>query len=163
MVKILVSACLLGRKVRYNGEDLAVADDSFKQMAEHHEMVPFCPEVSGGLPTPRPPAEIRGGDGMDVLSGTARVVCRDGRDATDAFLRGARLALASCSTEHIRYAVLTESSPSCGSNMIYDGTFSNLRHPGRGVTTALLEQNGIRVFSQFRLAEFLDRLKGDTP
>lgn len=162
MAKILVSACLLGRKVRYNGKDLAVADVRFRQLDEDHEVVPFCPEVSGGLTTPRAPAEIRGGDGRAVLSGTARVICRDGRDVTDAFRRGARTALASCSSEHIRYAVLTESSPSCGSNTIYDGTFSNIKQPGRGVTTALLEQNGIRVFSQFRLAELLDRLKGNS-
>ncbi len=148
MAKILVSSCLLGFNVRYNGSCINTENNSFKILAEQHEIIPFCPEVSAGLPIPRPPAEITGGEGEDVLSGTAEVLNNIGEDVTEAFLNGARLALDKCLSENIFLAVLAERSPSCGSSLIYDGSFRGMTKAGRGVTAALLEKSGIKVFSQ---------------
>ncbi|WP_328187803.1 DUF523 domain-containing protein [Marinobacter sp. OP 3.4] len=148
MAKILVSACLLGHEVRYDGGDLAVGDPRFRALQDIHQLVPFCPEVASGLPTPRAPAEITNGDGRAVLSGHARIIDTDRHDLTENFLTGARLALAQCQAEQIEFAILAEKSPSCGSNVIYDGSFTGTRVPGVGCTTALLRENGIKVFSQ---------------
>lgn len=104
-----------------------------------------CPEDEGGLGTPRPPAEIVGGDGHDVIAGRARVVTRGGRDVTEEYLRGARLALERARTTGCKTAVLKARSPSCGKGCIYDGTFSRTTIAGDGVTTALLQANGIDV------------------
>ncbi|CNG73811.1 Uncharacterized conserved protein [Mycobacterium tuberculosis] len=101
---------------------------------------------------PRPPAEIVGGDGGDVLDGTARIRTGAGEDVTDAFLRGARLALETARRGGARTALLKEGSPSCGTHRIYDGTFTGTRTPGTGVTAALLERAGITVFPETDLA-----------
>ena len=148
MERILVSSCLAGRPVRYDGAAKPVAGDLFERWRAEGRLVPFCPEVSGGLPVPRPPAEIVGGDGGDVLDGTARILTRTGADVTGEFLRGARLALETAQRSGARLALLKEGSPSCGSHRIYDGTFTGGAAPGTGVTTALLRRSGIRVFSE---------------
>lgn len=161
MNKVLVSACLLGSPVRYDGRDLQSTDAILSQWLREDRVVSFCPEVAGGLPTPRPPAEIVGGDGRNLLQEQARVLDCNGRDVSAFFLNGARQALVLCQSYRIRVAVLTERSPSCGSSQIYDGSFSGHKIPGQGVTTALLEQHGIRVFNQHQLAqaaEYLSRL-----
>jgi uncharacterized protein YbbK (DUF523 family) len=105
-------------------------------------LAPVCPEQLGGLPTPRPPAQIIGGSGEDVLGGTARVLAPDGRDLTAAFLRGARETLLLCRCLGITEAILKGDSPSCGVGRIYRGTE---RVPGNGVTAALLIREGITV------------------
>jgi uncharacterized protein YbbK (DUF523 family) len=152
--KILVSACLMGRKVRYDGGAKTSSDAWLAGWREEGRLVPFCPEVEGGLPVPRLAAEIEGGAGGEaVLAGAARVLATDGSDVTAEFLAGARGALAVARAHGIRMAVLKEGSPSCGALAIYDGTFQGRKTPGRGVTTALLERNGIRVFSEERLPE----------
>jgi uncharacterized protein YbbK (DUF523 family) len=110
--------------------------------------VPVCPEVAGGLPVPRPPAEIVGGDGQAILDGQARVLTIDGKDVTGVFLAGARQALETAQRLGIRQAVLKDDSPSCGCRRIYDGTFSDRRVPGQGVAAALLQRNGVRVLSE---------------
>jgi uncharacterized protein YbbK (DUF523 family) len=110
------------------------------------------------LPTPRPPAEIQDGDGAGVIAGAASVTTADGDDFTSYFLSGARQALELCQRQRIEVAVLTESSPSCGSGRIYDGSFSRSAIAGSGVTCALLEQHGIRVFSQLQLDDALKYL-----
>ncbi|WP_067828440.1 DUF523 domain-containing protein [Actinomadura kijaniata] len=153
MERILVSSCLLGRPVRYDGRGKPVRDDLFERWRAEGRLVPFCPEVAGGLPVPRPPAEIVGGDGADVLDGAARVVADTGEDVTEAFVAGARLALETARRAGARVALLKESSPSCGSRMIYDGTFTGTRVAGDGVTAALLEREGIRVFGEEGLAD----------
>ena len=147
-MKILVSACLLGHKVRYNGSALTQAGTHFEWLINNHQIIPFCPEVSAGLPTPRPPAEIRNGTGQDVLDGHSKIYSFDGKDLSAEFLLGAKLALAQCQAHDIQFAVLTESSPSCGSGEIYNGEFNRTKQTGSGVTTALLRQNGIQVFGQ---------------
>jgi len=162
MNKILLSACLAGEPVRYNGLALSVDSTILNEWLKARRIVPFCPEVSGGLPTPRSPAEISNGDGLSVITGTAKVLQQDGTDKSAAFLRGAQLALDLCLKHDIRIAILTESSPSCGSTMVYDGSFSSKKITGLGVTSALLMENGIRVFSQHSIdaaARFLGSLE----
>ncbi len=151
---VLVSACLLGSPVRYDGTHKRADHRVLARWLEEGRVVAICPEVAGGMPVPRPPAEIAGGGGgARVLAGLARVVDADGNDVSSAFAAGARLALQQARARGIRVAVLKEDSPSCGSGSIYDGSFTGQRIPGRGVTTALLEDAGIRVFSEARLAE----------
>ncbi len=142
----LVSACLLGMPTAYDGEGRPV--EWLIERAARGEVVPICPEVAGGLPVPRPPAEIVGGSGEDVLDGRARVVTIDGRDVTEAYLRGAEAALATARRLGIRKAILKSHSPSCGCRFIYDGTHSGRLIPGQGVTAALLRQQGIEVVSE---------------
>jgi len=153
MIRVLVSACLLGEKVRYNGADARRPAAVLDGWSAEGRVVAFCPEVAGGLGVPRPAAEIQGGDGRAVLSGAAAVRTKDGRDVTPAFLEGARLALEQARRSGARVAVLKEGSPSCGSGSIHDGTFSGRKKGGAGVTASLLEQNGIRVFSEGQIAE----------
>ncbi|KAB2346343.1 DUF523 domain-containing protein [Actinomadura rudentiformis] len=148
MEKILVSACLLGRPVRYDGAAKRVDDELVDRWRAEGRLVSFCPEVSGGLPVPRPPAEIVGGDGAAVLDGTAAVRTDRGDDVTEAFVRGARLALEAARDAGARIALLKEGSPSCGSLRVYNGHFTGTSVPGHGVTTALLERAGVRVFNE---------------
>ncbi|WP_207947039.1 DUF523 domain-containing protein [Actinomadura sp. 7K507] len=152
MERILVSSCLLGRPVRYDGAAKPVAGDLFERWRAEGRLVPFCPEVAGGLAVPRPAAEIVGGDGHAVLEGTAQVRTEAGEDVTAEFLRGARLALDAARRSRARIALLKESSPSCGGKRVYDGTFTGTPVAGAGVTTALLERAGIRIFSENDLA-----------
>ncbi|WP_433473459.1 DUF523 domain-containing protein [Spirillospora sp. CA-142024] len=151
MERILVSSCLAGRPVRYDGAAKPVAGGLFERWRTEGRLVPFCPEVSGGLAVPRPPAEIVGGDGGDVLDGTARIRTEAGVDVTGEFLHGARLALEAANRSGARIALLKEGSPSCGSHRVYDGTFTGSAAPGTGVTTALLRLSGIQVFSEDEL------------
>ncbi len=141
--KCLVSACLAGLKCRYDGG--ACPDPLVLSLLAAGRAVPVCPEQLGGLPTPRPPAEIKGGDGEGVLDGRARVVDREGRDVTDAFLRGARETLHLARAANASWCLFKERSPSCGQSAVFNGAFEGVTRPGRGVTTALLEKNGIRV------------------
>ena len=150
---ILASACLLGREVRYDGEGSPVGDDRLARWARQGRVVTVCPEVSGGLGVPRVPAEVVGGDGADVLDGTARVVTEAGEDVTDAFLQGAYHALEVARGYGVQVAVLKSKSPSCGCDAIYDGTFSCTKRDGMGVTAALLRREGIEVFDETQLDE----------
>ena len=159
--KLLVSACLLGNPVRYDGKSKALADDTLRQLQQAGRLVAFCPEMAGGLPVPRAPAEIIDGDGDAVISGQARVRTRDGADVSRQFIDGAERALQLCRDHDIHVAVLTESSPSCGSSQIYDGSFTRRAIETSGVTTALLRQHGVQVFSQFQLDEALRQLDAD--
>ena len=144
-MKVLISACLLGVRCRYDGGD-SRNEAAIKQQKKY-EFVPVCPEESGGLPTPRPPAEIIGGDGDAVLNGKAKVMTVDGTDVTDAYLKGARHALEVAQSNGATHVILKARSPSCGCGDIYDGTFSGNLTSGDGVTTALLKRHGITVTS----------------
>jgi uncharacterized protein YbbK (DUF523 family) len=158
MERILVSACLLGQPVRFDGTGRRSDDALFELWRVQGRLVPFCPEVRGGLPVPRPAAEISGGYGEDVLDGRARVLTRDGMDVTRHFVVGAWQALAQARAYAVRLAVLKEGSPSCGSSRIHDGTFAGRKIPGEGVTTALLERHGIAVFAEDALDALAARL-----
>jgi uncharacterized protein YbbK (DUF523 family) len=142
----LVSACLLGICTRYDGGCCPVP--RLIQLAARGLAVPICPEMAGGLPVPRPPAEIVGGDGQAVLDRQARVLTVDGEDVTEAFLFGARQALETANRLGIGQVALKDDSPSCGCRRIYDGTFSGRMMSGQGVTAALLQRNGITVLSE---------------
>ncbi|WP_029495687.1 2-thiouracil desulfurase family protein [Gluconobacter oxydans] len=147
--RILVSACLLGQPVRYDGKAKTLLNPLLQQWQEEGRLVVVCPELAGGMPVPRPPAEIGARqDGKDVLQGDARVTDTSGADVTEEFVAGARIALNVAQTQGCRFALLMEGSPSCGSQMIYDGSFSGQKHAGAGVTAALLRQNDIQVFNQ---------------
>lgn len=159
--KILISACLLGRPVRYDGKGKPLHDPLIERWKAEGLLVGYCPEQAGGLPTPRPPAEIEGGmNGEDVLAGRARVMEITGGDVTEAFVEGGKKAVAFALEQGCDVALLIDGSPSCGSGFIYDGSFSGTRHPGFGVTAALMRQAGIEVFSDReldRLAVHIDR------
>ncbi len=148
MIRVLVSSCLLGEPVRYDGSHARTESTILDRWQAEGRLISFCPETAGGLPVPRPPAEIEGRGGPAVLRGEAKVVEESGRDATRCFVAGANKALEVARAEGVRLAVLMNGSPSCGSTYIYDGSFRGVRHPGRGVTVALLEMEGIRVFTQ---------------
>jgi|GEM_PF-364899 len=146
---VLVSACLLGEAVRYDGGDKRCDDEVLQRWLREGRVVPICPEVTGGLPVPRPPAEIApAAGGAGVLAGTARVIDIAGRDVTVPFVKGAMEALARSRAWGIRVAVLKENSPSCGSSYTYDGTFSGTKVSAPGVTAALLREAGLQVFSE---------------
>ncbi|QLE73441.1 DUF523 domain-containing protein [Streptomyces rectiverticillatus] len=143
MEAILVSACLRGVPCRFDGRHKASPE--VEEALADRRVVSFCPEVAGGLATPRPPAELVGGDGHDVLDGAARVVEDTGRDVTAEFVDGARRALAAAQHAGCTEALLMPRSPSCGRGAVYDGSFTGALVPGDGVTAALFERNGIRV------------------
>jgi uncharacterized protein YbbK (DUF523 family) len=148
-LNVLVSACLLGRPVRYDGSAKTAAHSALVQWAAEGRLVALCPEIAAGFATPRAPAEIEERrDGSEVLAGRAVVREATGADVTSAYCEGARAALAIARQKGCRFALLTDGSPSCGSNFIYDGSFSGQIHEGVGVTTALLRENGVEVFAE---------------
>jgi uncharacterized protein YbbK (DUF523 family) len=153
---ILISSCMAGLATRYDGKDNY--REEIARLLREGKAVLVCPEQLGGLPTPRPPAEIVGGNGADVLDGKAKVVTVEGVDVTGEFLRGAEQTLKTAQAAGARYAILKESSPSCGSTLIYDGTYSKRKQPGFGVTAALLRRNGIEVYSEDNFYELLEKL-----
>ena len=150
---VLVSSCLLGKPVRYNGTHKLAEDEVLARLLSEGRVVSVCPELAGGMPVPRPPAEIIGGGGMQVFSGLARVVDAQGNDVSRAFIAGSVQTLEQAKLKNIRVAILKEDSPSCGSSSIYDGTFTGKRVQGQGVTAALLESEGIRVFNEKQFAQ----------
>ncbi|UJJ32685.1 DUF523 domain-containing protein [Halopseudomonas maritima] len=159
MEKLLISACLLGQRVRYDGGGFDPTQLLLDWQSQGR-LVVVCPEVAGGLPTPRPPAEIPGGQGALVLAGERVVVTDRGEDVTTAFVRGAEQALALVRRYRIRFALLKARSPSCGNVENYDGSFSGVRVSGEGVTAAALRQAGVRVFNEEQVGE-LRALLGD--
>lgn len=132
-MKILVSACLLGKKCKYNGG--SNLNTALLHYLCGHEAFPVCPEVAGGLSVPRPPCEIVNGVVMNA----------DGENVDEAFRRGAAACVALAKKEKIDLAILQSRSPSCGVNQIYDGTFSGRKIDGSGVFAAALRESGFRV------------------
>ena len=143
-MRVLVSACLLGVSCRYDGQSKAYP--LLDELCRRHQVVPVCPEIMGGLPTPRTPAE-RQGD---------RVVTRTGADVTEQYRRGAEEVLRLARRLGCTVAVLKERSPSCGSGEIYDGTFTGTLADGFGVAAQLLGESGIRVLGESQIAAFLE-------
>ncbi|MEA3486354.1 MAG: DUF523 domain-containing protein [Thermodesulfobacteriota bacterium] len=148
---IIVSACLLGFNCRYDGESRP--DEDLLSSTLRKLFVPICPEQLGGLPTPRAPSEIIGGDGLDVLEGRSRILSSSGSDVTDCFLRGANEAMRLVELLDISTAIMKEKSPSCGVCHIKRNG-SLLR--GSGVTSALLIKKGLRVISSDRIKDGLE-------
>jgi len=133
---ILVSACLLGVRCRYDGASRPLP--GIEKLMETETLIPVCPEQAGGLPTPREPCEIRDG----------RAVTASGRDVTEIYERGAAEALRLARLYGCRTALLKERSPSCGCREVYDGSFTKTLVPGMGFTAALLAQNGVAVYGE---------------
>lgn len=164
MIRVLVSSCLLGEAVRYHGGDARCESGVLDRWRAEGRLVPICPETAAGLPVPRPPAEIAGGDGGAVLRGQAQVGDGMGVDVTAAFLRGARATLDIAIAKGARLAILKDGSPSCATTYIHDGSFRAQRDPGMGVTAAMLAQAGIRLFNERQLEEaarFLEALESE--
>jgi len=141
--KILISACLMGELVRYDAGHCLITSDLLSVWKNEGRLVSLCPEMAGGLPAPRPPCE-RDCD-------TGHIFDKTGIDYTDGFEKGAAIALALVQKENIRFALLKEQSPSCGVNLIYDGTFTSRKIPGSGLTATLLRRAGVQVFSEFEI------------
>ena len=138
--KFIVSACLAGEKCRYDGKSKPHAE--IIKLVKRNKAIPECPEVLGGLPTPRARAEIDNGDGITVLEGKSRIINSTGKDVTDKFVQGAYAVLEIARKENVKKAILKSESPSCGVTII--GKQGHLV-AGMGVTAALLAQNGIEL------------------
>lgn len=161
-MKILVSSCLLGEDVRYDGGNSSITFDPkftfsikelFMDILCENEIYSFCPEVAGGLPIPRVPAEIVSNQKPFKVS------TKEGDDVTINFLLGAKKALDICKEENIKVALLKANSPSCGNINIYDGTFSGKLIESQGLTAKLLSENGITIFNENQLKELRKFIK----
>ncbi len=150
-VRVLVSACLLGQPVRYDGQSKGIVSDWLSELGAEGRALAFCPEVAGGLPTPRPPAERQG----------ERVVTASGVDVTEEFDRGAELALAICQAQGIRFALLKEGCFSRGRGRPRSALFPGATLARAEQSTALLRRHGIAVFSEDQLAELASALSLD--
>lgn len=144
-MKIIISACLLGVNCRYNGGGELATE--WLEVLKGHQLIPVCPEQLGGMTTPREPSEI-------VSESPLRVESKSGTNVTGAFEKGAIETLKLAELLGVRCAVLKERSPSCGVNAIYNGTFSNVRIPGMGITARLLKNSGLMVYSEEELERF---------
>jgi uncharacterized protein YbbK (DUF523 family) len=161
-MKILVSSCLLGEDVRYDGNNSSIAfnpkfsfslKELFMDILCENEIYSFCPEVSGGLGIPRTSAEIVKNEKPFIVKD------ENGLDVTINFLLGAKKALDICKEENIKVALLKANSPSCGNIKIYDGTFTNNLIDGQGLTARLLKENGIEIFNETQLKELSKFIK----
>ena len=144
-MKILVSACLLGYNVKYDG--MNNLNSKLVKFLSVHEVISVCPEVMGGLKVPRIPSEINNN----------QVINQDGIDVTKEYTKGALKTLEIAKENNIKIAILKEKSPSCGSNYIYDGTFSHTIIDGLGITARLLKENGINVLNENNYIDFFKR------
>nr|WP_120498564.1 DUF523 domain-containing protein [Kiloniella sp. EL199] len=144
--KILVSACLMGKPVRYDECYASKGAEKLHHLQGQGRIVLLCPEIAGGLPTPRAPAE-RVSD---------QIKSQTGENFTNAFIHGAEQALTLCLNHNIKIAILKENSPSCGSDFIYDGSFTGTKIRGSGIVTDLLRANGISVFSEHNIDHAID-------
>lgn len=152
-MKYLISSCLANLPVRYDGK--AYYDEKIAELIRTKQAITICPEISGGLNTPRLAAEIVGGTAQDVLNNKAKVRDNLGNDVTQAFIDGAFKTLEMAQKHQISIVVLKENSPSCGTHFIYDGSFSGTKISGLGITACLLKQHKIHVISE---DEFLKSL-----
>ncbi len=143
--KLLISSCLIGENVKYNGKNNAI---DLTTLEKKYTLIPFCPEVEGGLPTPRPPSEI-------VSQNPLKLLNNKGKDVTKFFITGAKKCLELAKKEGIKKALLKSNSPSCSNDKVYDGTFSGRLVKGLGVTAKLLKDEGIEVFNEEEIEKLL--------
>ena len=139
--KILISACLIGENVKYNGKNNLIDLSILNKLKEKYELISFCPEVEGGLPIPRPPSEI-------VSKNPLKIINIEGKDVTDNFIKGAKKTIDLVKKYNIKKTIMKSNSPSCSNDKIYDGTFSNTLIKGDGVTVQYLKKEGIEVFNE---------------
>ena len=145
---ILISSCLYGEYVRYDGNHNKIDSTLLEKLKIKYNLFHFCPEVEGGLSTPRIACEI-------VSQSPIKIVDKNGFDQTSAFMLGAKKTLEFCRTNNINKVILKSNSPSCSSKLIYDGTFSKIKVQGDGVTTTLLRENNIDVFDEHDIEKLL--------
>ena len=145
MNRLLISRCLLGDPCRYDGKSRPLAAETLQALRARYDLIPVCPEVLGGLPSPRTPSELRG----------ARVVMKTGADVTEEYRRGAEAALQAARENQVCAAVLKERSPSCGKGKIYDGTFTGTLTNGNGVTAEMLIDAGFAVYGESEIERLI--------
>ena len=138
MEKILISACLLGEKCRYDGKSKPIDSAIIKKLQDKYFLIPVCPEVMGGLSTPRKPCEICG----------KKVLTEDGADFTCEYLNGAKAVLSLAKENKVKFCILKNKSPSCGNSLIYDGSFSGKLINSMGITAELLKSNGYTIYNE---------------
>lgn len=143
-MRILVSACLMGVGCRYDGKSNQLPQ--LEQLMKQHTCIPVCPEIFGGLPTPRVPAERQG----------SKIMTQDGQDVTQQFVRGTAEVLRLADLYHCKAALLKERSPSCGSGQIYDGTFTKTLTEGDGLTAEMLKRKDIAVYGESQIGELVN-------
>ncbi|MGI5058923.1 DUF523 domain-containing protein [Treponema pectinovorum] len=150
-MNILVSACLLGFDVRYDGTNNAhlIPKEKIERLKKMVGIIPICPECFGGLECPRIPCEIK----------DKKVVDQEGNDKTDFFVRGAMQALKAAKMFNCPYALFKEKSPSCGFGKIYDGSFSHSLKDGSGITAALLAENGLKIFGESQIDFLIEKIR----
>lgn len=159
----MISACLAGELTRYDGQYKPLTEAWLDRLLIKGCLIKCCPEMEGGMPVPRPPAQLVGGDGEAVLTGRAKVMDIKGEDVTGPFVRGAERSLSIVQQNSIRLALLKEKSPSCGVRQIYDGTFENRLVHGSGVASALLRKNGVYIFSENEIHKFISWINQNFP
>lgn len=143
-MRILVSACLMGVGCRYDGKSNQLPQ--LEQLMKQHTCIPVCPEIFGGLPTPRVPAERQG----------SKIMTQDGQDVTQQFVQGTAEVLRLADLYHCKAALLKERSPSCGCGQIYDGTFTKTLTEGDGLTAEMLKRKGIAVYGESQIGELVN-------
>ena len=144
--KLLISSCLLGENVKYDGTNNVLSKEILKKLNEKYELFSFCPEVAGGLPTPRIPCEI-------ISQNPLKIVNKNNEDKTVNFIDGANKTLDLCIKNNIKIALLKSNSPSCSNHFIYDGTFSSSKIKSNGVTTNQLLLNNILTYNEIEIKE----------
>ena len=149
MIKILISHCLLGENCKWNGRNNA--RELLLNIQDKVEFVPVCAEVFGGLPIPRFPSEIV----------NDKVINEVDLDVTKNYMEGAKKVLEIALKNDVKYAIFKERSPSCGVHQIYDGSFSRKIIDGKGMTTRLLEENGIKVYSDEEIQDLILKMKNN--
>ena len=145
MEKVIISACLLGVRCRYDGKSNKLPEETLEMLRERYELIPVCPECYGGLTTPRTPSERLGGG----------VVSKTGADVTEQFQRGAEAALYLAGLFGAKLAILKKNSPSCGSGTIYDGSFTGKLVPGDGVAAEKLRAAGITLYGESEIEKLI--------
>lgn len=148
--KLLISACLVGHNTKYNGKNNY--KEEAEKLKEYFDFIVICPEVEGGLSTPRNPSEIVGN----------KVISNKGKDVTNEYKKGAKIALDRALSNNIKYALLKSKSPSCGRDFIYDGTFTSTLIEGNGIVCQLLLDNNIDVYTENEIDKLIDNVKNVT-
>jgi len=149
-MKLLISACLVGENVKYNGKNNKLNSDILNELKEKFELIPICPEVLGGLSIPRSPSEI-------ISFNPLKVVNKEGKDVSKNFILGAKKSLEIAKKEGAFLALLKSKSPSCSNRFVYDGSFSGRLIEGMGVAAEVLNRNGIKVFNENEVDKLISR------
>jgi uncharacterized protein YbbK (DUF523 family) len=144
--KLLISACLCGENVRYDGKNNLI--NEFEKLNQKYDLIPFCPEIAGGMTVPRVPSEI-------ISTNPLKVKDKNGLDTTSFFVMGAKKTLELCQQNDIKIALLKSKSPSCGNNKIYDGNFNGTLVKGQGLTVNVLVQNNVKIYNENQIGDLI--------